>query len=104
MSVITYGAISVPVLADFKPADAHTIINHSDSVMLLVDSQTMTDLSEKEMKHVKHILSLDDFGILSEKPAAAFKKAHEGLDAMFEKKYPQGFNKDHIRLLTLTLI
>ena len=74
MSVITYGAVSVPVLADFKPADAHTIINHSDSVMLLVDSQTMQDLSETEMKNVKNILSLDDFGILSEKPAAAFKK------------------------------
>ena len=62
MSVISYGAVSVPVLADFKPSDAHTIINHSDSVMLLVDSQTMKDLSEKEMKNVASILSLDDFG------------------------------------------
>ncbi len=97
MSVITYGAVSVPVLADFKPADAHTIINHSDSVMLLVDAQTMKGLSEGEMKNVKSILSLDDFGILSAKPTAALKKAHEGLDQLFEKKFPDGFSKEQIK-------
>lgn len=97
MSVITYGAVSVPVLADFKPADAHTIIRHSDSVMLLVDTQTMEGLSEKEMKNVLSILSLDDFGILSAKPAAALKKAHKDLDLLFEKKFPDGFAREHIK-------
>lgn len=97
MSVMTYGAVVVPVLADFKPADAHTIINHSDSVMLLVDSQTMKDLSENEMTHVRNILSLDDFGILSSRSDAAFKKAHGDLDGLFEKKYPNGFTRDHIK-------
>jgi len=97
MSIITYGGVSVPVLADFKPGDAHTIINHSDAVLLLVDPQTMKALSEKEMKKVKSILSLDDFGILSEKPSTALKKAHEGLDGLFEKKYRDGFTREHIK-------
>ncbi len=97
MSVITYGAVSVPVLADFKPADAHTIIKHSDSVMLLVDTQTMDGLSEEEMKNVLSILSLDDFGILSAKPAAALKKTHKDLDLLFEKKFPDGFAREHIK-------
>jgi long-chain acyl-CoA synthetase len=97
MSVITYGAVSVPVLADFKPADAHTIINHSDAILLLVDAQTMKELSESEMKKVKDILSLDDFSILSSKPSAAFKKAHEGLDKLFEERYPGGFGREHIK-------
>jgi long-chain acyl-CoA synthetase len=97
MSVITYGAVSVPVLADFKPADAHTIINHSDAILLLVDDQTMKELSESEMKKVKDILSLDDFSILSSKPSAAFKKAHEGLDELFEKRYSGGFGREHIK-------
>jgi long-chain acyl-CoA synthetase len=97
MSVITYGAVSVPVLADFKTADAHTIINHSDAVMLLVDSQTMKDLSEEEMKNVKNILSLDDFGILSSKPKPALKKANENLDELFYKKYTKGFGPEQIK-------
>ena len=97
MSVITYGAVSVPVLADFKPADAHTIINHSDAILLLVDAQTMKELSESEMKKVKDILSLDDFSILSSKPSAAFKKAHEGLDKLFGERYPGSFGREHIK-------
>jgi long-chain acyl-CoA synthetase len=96
MSVITYGAVSVPVLADFKPADAHIIINHSDAVMLLVDTQSMKGLLEGEMKNVKSILSLDDFSILSSKPAAALKRAHEGLDELFEKRFGDGFKPEQI--------
>lgn len=97
MSIITYGAVSVPILADFKSADAHTIISHSDSVMLLVDSQTMKELSEAEMKCVNNILSLDDFSILSAKPAAALKKAHDELDGLFEQRYPDGYGKEQVK-------
>ena len=97
MSVITYGAVSVPVLADFKAADAHTIINHSNAVMLLVDSQTMNGLVEGEMKSVKSILSLDDFGILSNKTLPELKKANENLDELFYKKYPKGFGPEQIK-------
>ena len=48
MSIFTYGAVVVPILADFKPGDAHTIINHSDSVMLFVDRQIMEGLSKRK--------------------------------------------------------
>ncbi len=97
MSIVTYGGVAVPILSDFKPDDAHTIINHSDSVMLLVDNATLKTLSENEMKAVKAILSLDDWGILSSKPAAAFKKAHEGLDDLFSKKFTEGFGPEQIK-------
>jgi len=97
MSVITYGAVSVPILSDFKPADAHTIINHSDAVMLLVDKQTMKELSEKEMKQVKSILSLDDFSNLGTAPPDALKKAYKDLDTLFEKKFPDGFGSEQVQ-------
>jgi len=97
MSIITYGGVAVPILSDFKPDDAHTIINHSDAVMLLVDNATMQTLSEDEMKAVKAILSMDDWGILSSKPIAAFKKAHEGLDELFSKKFSKGFGPGQVK-------
>jgi len=96
MSVITYGAVSVPILSDFKPSDAHTIINHSDAVMLMVDNQTMKGMSEKEMKQVKSILSLDDFSNLATAPPEAVIKAYGDLDTLFEKKYPDGFGREQI--------
>jgi len=97
MSVISYGAVSVPVLADFKSADAHTIITHSDAVMLLVDSQTMQGLSEEKMENVRSILSLDDFTNLASKPKPALKKAYENLDELFYNKYTEGFGPEQIK-------
>jgi long-chain acyl-CoA synthetase len=96
MSIITYGGVAVPILSDFKPADAHTIINHSDAVMLLVDNSTMDNLSEEEMKAVKSILSLDDWEILSSKPIAALKKAHGEVDELFYAKFSKGFGPEQV--------
>lgn len=97
MSIITYGAVIVPILADFKPSDAQSIINHSDSVMLLVDNQIMETLSEAELKNIRAILSVDDFGILSAKPSAEFKAGHEKLDEMFSEKYKGRFTREHLK-------
>ena len=86
MSIITYGAVVVPILADFKPNDAHTIITHSDSSMLLVDKQIMDTLSEAEMKKLGAILSIDEFGILSAKPGAEFTETINKLDDLLSEK------------------
>lgn len=96
MSVITHGAVVVPILSDFNPGDAQTIIDHSDSIMLLVDSSIKEALDEAEIKKVRAILSLDDFGILSSKPSAKLKGAVEKWDALFEKKYLDGFTREQI--------
>ena len=97
LSVFTYGAVVVPILSDFKPADAHTIINHSDSIMLFADKQIMEGLSEAEMKNIKSIIALDDFSLICSTPPAVLKKAHGELDKLFEKKYPQGYTKEDIK-------
>lgn len=97
MSVITYGAVVVPILADFKPSDAHTIINHSDSSMLLVDKQIMETLSEAEMKNLGAILSIDEFGILSAKPGAEFVETINKLDELLNEKCKGDFSREHIK-------
>ena len=97
MSVMTYGAVVVPILSDFRPGDAQTILNHSDSVMMLVDNSIMSTLSENEIKGIKSILSLDNFEILSSKPPVKFTKAVESLDERFDKKFSRGFTKEDVR-------
>ena len=34
IATVTYGAIIVPILHDFRPDDVHHIVNHSDSQLL----------------------------------------------------------------------
>ena len=48
LSVITYGAVVVPILPDFKPEDLLHIINHSDSVMLFCADNMFQDLDIKK--------------------------------------------------------
>lgn len=97
LSVFTYGAVVVPILSDFKPGDAHTIINHSESIMLFADKQIMESLSEAEMKNIQSIIALDDFSLICSKPPAALKKAHGELDKLFEKKYPKGYTREDVK-------
>jgi len=37
LATVTYGAVIVPILPDFKPADIHYIVTHSDSIILFVE-------------------------------------------------------------------
>jgi long-chain acyl-CoA synthetase len=97
LSVFTYGAVVVPILSDFKPGDVHTIVNHSDSIMLIVDEQIMQTLDESQMKNLKVILSVDEFGILSSRPDPKYKKAADQLDDLFKERYGDEFGKEHIK-------
>ncbi|MBS5871854.1 MAG: AMP-binding protein, partial [Porphyromonas sp.] len=38
IAVITYGAVIVPILQDFPPADAMQIIDHSESKLLAINA------------------------------------------------------------------
>jgi long-chain acyl-CoA synthetase len=39
ISIVTYGAVVVPVFPDFKEDDLKEILNHSDSVLLFADER-----------------------------------------------------------------
>ncbi len=36
LAAVTYGAVIVPILPDFRPDDVHHIVNHSDAVLFFV--------------------------------------------------------------------
>jgi len=59
LATITYGAVIVPILADFAPDDVHHIVNHSDSVMLFAGDSIWDNLEERSMPNLKAIFSLD---------------------------------------------
>ncbi len=59
MSILTYGAVVVPILHDFNPQDAQHIINHSDSQMLFVQDYIWEHLDAENMPAVKVAMSLD---------------------------------------------
>lgn len=64
LSVISYGAVIVPILPDFSPTEIHNIVNHSDSVLLFAGDMVWGGLNQAEMPNLKAIFSISGFNLL----------------------------------------
>jgi long-chain acyl-CoA synthetase len=64
ISTVTYGAVIVPILPDFKPADVHHIVTHSDSILLFSEESLFRDLDPAAMALLRVILRIQDLSIL----------------------------------------
>lgn len=87
LATVTYGAVIVPILPDFRPDDTMNIINHSDSKILYTDDKLFELLDPSRMPEIGGIVSLDNLRQLTGS-SPAFRNAYEAADAIFEKQYP----------------
>ncbi len=88
LAVVTYGAVIVPILPDFKPDDLHNIINHSDSKMLFIDDKIWELLDAEKLKEIKSVISLDTFEMIMSR-SEKFPEIYKNLDDQFRKTYPE---------------
>ncbi len=95
MACLTYGAVPVPILHEFKPGNVHHIVNHSDSRILFVGKMVWETLSETEMPNLEAIIQLDDFSLLYTSRDDV-KEAREHLNEEFGKKYPKAFTPEDL--------
>ena len=72
MATLSYGAVVVPILHEFKPEQVHNIVNHSDAKLLFVGDQVWPGLVADEMPNLEGIVNLDEEVI--RKPENAFGK------------------------------
>lgn len=61
LSIVTYGAVVVPILPDFHSNDIHHIINHSESILLFATTWMFDKVDESKIPNVKGIISINDF-------------------------------------------
>lgn len=96
IATLTYGAVLVPILPDFKPDNVHHIVNHSDSTVLFTGDPIWENLDESQMRGVKCIISLTDFSILHENTPFSVKDIRQKVDDFFAEKYSNGFTASNI--------
>jgi long-chain acyl-CoA synthetase len=77
LATITYGAVIVPILPDFKPADVHHIINHSDATGLFADDSLYESLDPTAIPAVEFTISLNNFALL--------ESTRKGNEQIYEK-------------------
>ena len=96
LAALTYGAVPVPLLHEFKPANIHNLVNHSDSKILIVGNSIWENLNSAEMPDVEAILSMNDVSVVFAKDEK-YIQAREHLNEMFGKKYPNSFTPANVK-------
>ena len=95
LAALTYGAIPVPILHEFKPGNIHYLVNHSEAKVLFVDDQIWENLSADEMPELQVIVQVNTFKFLYAKTDELYEiRAH--LNESFGKKYPENFGPDDL--------
>jgi long-chain acyl-CoA synthetase len=87
LAAVTYGAVIVPILPDFKPEDLMNIVNHSDSQLLLVDKSIMETLDYSKMPAINNVLYTEDFSYFDGRDDSVKKLVGE-IDKVYAEKYP----------------
>ena len=93
LAVMTYGAVPVPLMHEFKPSNIHHLVNHSESKVLFVDEVIWENVSETEMPNLQAIIQVNSFQLLY---AAndRINEARSRLNEFFGKKYPMQFTPE----------
>ena len=93
LAAMTYGAVPVPLLHEFKSANIHHLVNHSEAKILFVDEVIWEGLSESEMPDLQAIIQVNTFKLLYAGDDK-IREAREHLNELFGRKYPNVFTPD----------
>lgn len=96
LATITYGAVIVPILHEFKADNIHNIVNHSEAKLLFVGDQAWENLNEDHMPGLIGVVLLTDFTpVVCRDPR--LMEAFEHRNAIYGQRYPKNFRPEHIR-------
>ena len=95
LAAITYGAVAVPILHEFKPGNIHYLVNHSDSRVLFVDEVIWEGLQAEEMPDLQVVVQINTFKFLYV-ASEELSYVREHLNEEFGKRYPNTFGKEDL--------
>lgn len=95
LATVTYGAVIVPILHEFKSDNIHHLVSHSDAKILFVDESIWENLDPALMPNINGALRIKDFSqLMSRKEEFANARAH--LNEYFGKRYPERFTSENV--------
>ena len=95
LASMTYGAVPVPLLHEFKSSNIHHLVNHSEAKILFVDDVIWEGLTETEMPDVHAIIQVNTFKLLYA-AEDSIRRAREHLNELFGRKFPNAFTPESI--------
>ncbi|MBO7458726.1 MAG: AMP-binding protein [Paludibacteraceae bacterium] len=90
LATITYGAIIVPILQDFRANDAIHIINHSGAKLLFISDINWEGIDLDQIPNVLMAVSLNDWHAIS-MALDPERFNFEAIAQLFREKHPDGY-------------
>jgi long-chain acyl-CoA synthetase len=100
LAAVTYGAVVVPILPDFKPEDLTNLVNHSDSKLLFIDDKLFESIDSSKLPEIKSVLSLEDFSMIKA-TSPTLREIYAALPEKFSKRFPQ-VQKEDVKFSDIT--
>ncbi|MDE7159405.1 MAG: AMP-binding protein [Muribaculaceae bacterium] len=99
MATVTYGAVVVPILAEFNPVDITHIVNHSGAVLLFVGEHIWEHIDPETLLKVKGVMSLDRRAVLYERHGSELSRDLKLLKRRFRRDYPEGYTSHDVKYI-----
>lgn len=96
LATVTYGAVIVPILPDFKPDNIQQLVVHADAKIAFMSESHWDALNPDGMPALKGTLSLSDFSLLFSR-SDELNEARAHLNELFGKEYPDRFTAADIK-------
>lgn len=95
LATMTYGAVAVPILHEFKPDNIHHLVSHCDARLFFTDDAIWENLDPASMTKLEGVVNLSDFSLLMSRNTR-LKEARQRLNELFGKKYPERFTPEDV--------
>ncbi len=95
LAALTYGAVPVPILHEFKSSNVHYLVNHSESKVLFVGEAEWEGLTEAEMPGLEVIVQMNNFRYLYSR-SETLSDVRDNITRTFSEKYPNGFGPEDV--------
>ncbi|MBO4985600.1 MAG: long-chain fatty acid--CoA ligase [Bacteroides sp.] len=95
LATVTYGAVVVPILHEFKADNIHNIVNHSEAKALLVGDQVWENLNEEAMPGLLGVILLNNFTVGASR-VSRLQEIMDTRNAVYGERYPKNFRPEHI--------
>ena len=96
VATVTYGAVIVPILQDFKANDAIHIVNHSESKLLFITDLLWENIDAEQVADLNAVISLNTMDILISRLPMEQSVDKMTIEELFAEKYPNGFSKENV--------
>lgn len=97
LSIVTYGAVAVPILSDFNAESIQNLVNHSEAKILFTDKHIYESLDPKKIPALHSVFDLFNYSLLF-CTDRVLKDARFHLNMLFGEKYPERFSPQDFKV------